>query len=70
MVSVIWTALETAPFTNRWTAQGTTLYDGVISDSETFDNPNDCWARCDVLNSEEEKRAKQLRQQKRLAAKR
>lgn len=50
MISVIWTAQETAPFSGKWSAVGTTLYDGTISDSKTFDNREQALARAEYLN--------------------
>ena len=54
MAITIWTTHETAPFSGRWHAVGSTMFGDTITDSKTFDNRKQADLRCDVLNRKEE----------------
>jgi len=52
--TVVWIAEETAPFTGRWQAVGTTLWDSTVWDSNTYTSRQDCDRRVDELNTLEQ----------------
>ena len=51
--TIVWMAEETAPFTGRWHAVGTTLWDSTVTDSRTYTSREECDARVDELNTVE-----------------
>jgi len=48
--TVVWMAEETAPFTGRWQAVGSTQCDSTVRDSYTYSSREECDRRVEVLN--------------------